>query len=79
MQMRLKQEILDRVRGDELLQARIAEAMNRKVSTIRRWITQNSVWLTTQTVQDLICRQFKLSKKSQIVSYHQSTRKAVLK
>jgi dTDP-D-glucose 4,6-dehydratase len=50
----LKSEVLQRVKEDEMLQAKIATATDRKISTVKRWIEDNHIMLTTSTVLDCI-------------------------
>lgn len=50
----LKSEFKQRVKEDELLQAKIATAVNKKISTVKRWLEEDHIMLTTSTVLDTI-------------------------
>lgn len=50
----LKNEFKLRVKTDELLQAKIATATQKKISTVKRWLDEDHIMLTTSTVLDVI-------------------------
>lgn len=62
MQRKLKPEIIQRIKGDEMLQAIIAETMEKKVSTVRRWLEEENIILTLPAIQELIIEHFNLGK-----------------
>lgn len=59
--MQLQKKYLDEIIASPVLKGKIAEATDTKLSTVERWIKQNSEQLTLQIVQDTIRLHLKLN------------------
>lgn len=57
----LKYQWVQSLRRDELLQAKIATAFGKRVSTVQRWIKESHIMLSHTTVLDIIREQYGLS------------------
>lgn len=70
MQRKLKPEIIQRIKSDEILQANIANALvrKRKISTVRRWLKEENEILLLPTIQELIIEHFNLGKADLLTS-----------
>ena len=62
----LKSEVKKRIEADELLQAKIASNTGKKISTVKRWLDENHIMLTTSTVLDTIRDHAGLSKEIEL-------------
>jgi hypothetical protein len=54
MLRKLKTEFKQRIKDDEALQLKIAQAFHKKIITVKRWNEAEDVILTTQTVLDIL-------------------------
>ena len=54
MRQYLKPEVKQKLKDDEALQFKVAQAMDKKFRTVERWIKEDHVLLTTSTVLDVI-------------------------
>ena len=59
--MRIRTELVEKMKGDNALLAKIQLATNAASSTIYRWIQFNSVMLTTKDVMHVIQDHFQIS------------------
>lgn len=50
----LKYQWVQVIKGDELLQAKIAAAFGKRISTVQRWIKEGHIMLSHTTVLDII-------------------------
>lgn len=72
----LKGQFKQRVKDDELLQAKIGSAFKpnpKKISTVKRWIEEDHIMLTTSTVLDVIREHLELSKDVELTEPKEET------
>lgn len=65
----LKDQFKQRVKKDEMLQAKIGAAFKpqpKKISTVKRWLEEDHIMLTTSTVLDVVREYLGISKEVEL-------------
>jgi hypothetical protein len=71
----LKSQVKQRLKEDELLQAKIATNTGKKISTVKRWIEVDHIMLTTSTVLNTIRDHEGLSKEVELTEVNEEEAK----
>lgn len=72
----LKTQFKQRIKDDELLQAKIGAAFKpqpKKISTVKRWLEEDHIMLTTSTVLDIVREHLELSKETELTEAKDET------
>ena len=64
---KMRKTIIDRIKDDPVLQGMIAEGLNRKLSTVERWLLTGHEMLTSPAVLSIVKDRLKINDDSEII------------